>query len=239
MTRPWQTLDSVETDQGRLDLRRRGERDFLITIGGRVLMNASASLSEMALAELACAPLARRQRPRVMVGGLGMGITLKATLDRLGPGAEVTVVELNPVMVTWCRGPLADLNGRALDDPRVTVVIDDVAARIRRSAQPQGRRFDAILLDLYEGPGGAHSELAEPLYGHVALELSRAALGPKGVLAVWGEDPDPAFERRLKAGGFAVECHRPGRGGRHVVYLVRKSAGPPPGRGRTRRRKRQ
>ena len=172
-----------------------------------------------------------------MVGGLGMGITLKATLDRLGAEAEVTVVELNPVMVDWCRGPLADLNGRALDDPRVTVVIDDVSAQIRRSAQPQGRRFDAILLDLYEGPGGAHAHLAEPLYGHVALELSRAALGPRGILAVWGEDPDPAFEQRLKAARFAVQCHRPGRGGRHVVYLAQKAAPPKTARSRTRRKK--
>ena len=227
MTRPWKTLDSVQTDQGRLDLRRRGETDFLITIGGRVLMNASASLSEIALARLACEPLAGRRRSRVMVGGLGMGITLKAALAHLGPDAEVVVVELNPVMVDWCRGPLAELNARALDDPRVTVVVDDVARQIRLATQKNERRYDAILLDLYEGPGGAHPDLTEPLYGDAALEICRSALSPRGILAVWGEDPDKAFERRLKAARFVVDCQRPGRGGRHVVYIARKAAGPP------------
>ena len=224
MTRPWHIVDSIDTEEGLLDLRQRGETDFLITIDGRVLMNASANISEIALAQLACAPLTHAKKPRVLVGGLGMGFTLKAALDALPADAEVVVAELNPIVVTWCRGPMARLTDGAVDDPRVTVVISDVAAVIRSAAlKGAGRRFDAIILDLYEGPykGWEH------LYGDAALEISRAALTANGVLAVWSEDPDAAFEKRLKVARFSVNRQRPGRGGRHVVYIARKTAGGP------------
>ncbi|MFH1124204.1 MAG: spermidine synthase, partial [Pseudomonadota bacterium] len=115
MATPWRTLDSIDIDEGRLDLRQRGETDFLITINGRVLMNASANMSEIALAELACESLKNKKNPRVLVGGLGMGFTLKAALDNLAADAEVVVAELNPIIVKWCRGPLAHLTGGAVD----------------------------------------------------------------------------------------------------------------------------
>ncbi len=153
MATPWRTLDSIDTDEGLLDLRQRGETDFLITIHGRVLMNASANMSEIALAQLACVSLKTKKKPRVLIGGLGMGFTLKAALDTLSVDAQVEVAELNPVIVKWCRGPLAHLTGGAVDDPRVTVVIDDVAAIIRSAArQGKDHRFDAIILD-YTMPG--------------------------------------------------------------------------------------
>ena len=226
MTRPWRIIDRIDTDEGLLDLRQRGDTDFLITIAGRVLMNASANLSEIVLAQLACEPLKNRKKPRVLVGGLGMGFTLKAALDQLPADAAVVVAELNPIMVRWCRGPIKHLTGGAVDDPRVKVVIDDVAAVIRHAAVTGGgNRFDAIILDLYEGPYGGDPGRGAHLYGDMALASSRSALKPGGVFAVWSEDPDQAFERRLKTAGFSVHRQRPGRGGRHVVYIARETSG--------------
>ncbi len=227
MAKPWRVVDSVDTDAGLLDLRQRGETDFLITIGRRVLMNSSANVSEIVLAELACESLKNKKNSRVLVGGLGMGFTLKAALDNLPADAGVVVAELNPIMVKWCRGPIARFSGGAVDDPRVRIVIDDVASIIRYAAiKGKGNRFDAIILDLYEGPHGGAPGRGEYLYGDMALELSSSALKTDGVFAVWSEDPDKAFEKRLKAAGFSVNRQRPGRGGRrHVVYIARKTSG--------------
>ena len=226
MTRPWRIVDSIDTDEGLLDLRQRGETGFLITIDGRVLMNSSANISEIVLAELACETLKGKKNPRVLVGGLGMGFTLKAAIDNLPADAEVVVAELNPIMVNWCRGPIAHLTGGAVDDPRVKVVIEDVASVIRYAAMKGTRnRFDAIILDLYEGPYAGDQGRGEYLYGARALELSSSALKTDGVFAVWSEDPDKAFEKRLQAARFLFDRQRPGRGGRrHVVYIARKTS---------------
>jgi len=218
--KPWQTLERVETPEGRLELRRRGERDFLITIGGRVLMTSAAHRSEDDLARLACAAMVKRPRPRVLLGGLGMGYTLRAALDLLPPAAEVTVVDLNPAVVDWCRGPLATLTDTAVADRRVRVEIGDVAGTI---AAGRSGELDAILLDLYEGPkpsrrlGGP----PDPLYGAPAVASAWSALRAGGVLAVWAEEGDPSYQARLRAAGFEVELHHGGgRGGRtHVVYV--------------------
>ena len=227
MTRPWRIVDRVDTDEGLLNLRQRGETDFLITIDNRVLMNSSANRSEIVLAELACEPLKNKKNPRVLVGGLGMGFTLKAAIDKLPADAEVVVAELNPIVVKWCRGPIAHFSGGAVDDPRVNVVIDDVAAVIRYAAMKgRGNLFDAIILDLYEGPHEGDHGRGKYLYGDMALALGRSALKAGGVFAVWSEKPDKAFEKRLKAAGFSVNRQRPGRGGhRHVVYIARKMSG--------------
>jgi spermidine synthase len=215
--RSWETLDAVDSPDGRLELRRRGESDFLITVAGRVLMNSAARRSEEALAREVCARLPRPQTPRALVGGLGMGLTLRAALDCLPGDARVVVAELNPVVVDWCRGPLAAVNARAVEDSRVEVVVADVAEVIRSA---RARRFDAIAIDLYEGPSGGRDS-DEPFYGRRALAETRAALVSGGVFGVWAERPDPGFERRLRAAGFAFESSRPGRGGlRHVVYTA-------------------
>jgi spermidine synthase len=217
--RPWQILDSVDSPDGRLELRRRGECDFLITLAGRILMNSAARRSEVALAELACTRLTGRAAPRVLVSGLGMGLTLRAALDGLPRAARVVVVELNPAVVDWCRGPLADLNARALDDARVEVAVRDVAAVIRGAAG--GRRFDAILLDLYAGPAAGRGGREDPFYGERALATVRSALVRGGVFGVWAERPDPAFEKRLRKADFEVAKQRPGKGGlRHAIYLA-------------------
>jgi spermidine synthase len=219
MTRPWQILASTPTDEGLLELRRRGDRDFILVVGGRVLMTSVHHRSEDRLATLACAELAGIAAPRVLVGGLGMGFTLRAALDALPAGARVVVVERSAPVAAWCRGPLAGLTGDAVSDPRVEVRIADVA-QVIADARPAAH--DAILLDLYEGPNASSQRRDDPFYGAAALALTRAALAPGGILAVWSEDPDVAFERRLQAAGFAVSVHRVGHGGRvHLVYLGR------------------
>jgi spermidine synthase len=219
---PWKTIESVPTDDGPLELRARGERDFLITIQGRVLMNSHANRSELALARLACAALSEREAPTLLIGGLGMGCTLRAALDALPSPARVQIYDINAVVERWCRGPLSMLNGAALEDPRVTFELGDVAAAIATHADDRRRaRLDGIVLDLYEGPNSGSHPKRDPFYGSQALDCTRRALRPGGVFGVWSEAPDEAFEKRLHKVGFAVERQRPGKGGlRHVVYLA-------------------
>jgi spermidine synthase len=218
VTRAWTTLATVATAEGPLELRRRGDADFLIVIAGRVLMTSAARRSEEALATLACAELRGRPAPRVLVGGLGMGYTLRAALDALPAAAAVTVAELQPEVIDWCRGPLAPLTGGAVADPRVAVVVGDVARVI---AQAGAGAYDAVILDLYEGPHAATQRADDPFYGPSALARTRAALAPGGVFAVWSEEEDAAFAARLPAAGFTVRLHRAGRGGRsHAVYVA-------------------
>jgi spermidine synthase len=221
MAQPWKTIESIATDEGILELRQRGERDFMIMIGSQVLMNSLANRSEVMLGQLGCGHLSESERPRVLVGGLGMGFTLKAALDTLPATARVVVAELNPAVLEWCRGTLAALTENAVYDPRVTVEIGDVASLIRKSAVNGGEsRFDAIILDLYRGPHAKTHHSDDPLYGSRAIENMRAALKPCGVVAVWGENYDEGFDKRLRSAGFTVTTDRPGRGGlRHVVFL--------------------
>jgi len=220
--RAWETLDAIETAEGCMELRRRGEKDFIITVAGRVLMSSMAHLTEVAVAEIACGEVAGRESPRVLIGGLGMGFTLRAALDALPRTGRVVVAEINEAVVRWCRGPLAPLTGRAAMDFRSKIVVEDVAEVIAGAARDAEKRFDAIILDLYEGPRRATQGREDPFYGPEALKRTRQALTPKGVLAVWSEDPDAAFEKRLRTGGFNVERRKPGKGGpRHSVYLAR------------------
>jgi spermidine synthase len=231
MALPWKRLAWVDTPEGRLELKQRGPRDFLITVDGRVLMNSSAQRSEIALGRIACRHLQHHPQPGVLLGGLGMGFTLRAVLDLLPAAGRVLVAELNPVVLAWCRGPLAVLTDSAVDDPRVRVEIADAADLIRRAACRQAA-LAAIVLDLYTGPYAHTHGRSDPLYGAGAVARAHAALKPGGVFAVWGENFDPGFETRLRAGGFEVTIARPGRGGfRHVVYRACKGvpgSGPGP-----------
>jgi spermidine synthase len=221
---PWRTVESLETPHGKLELRQRGERSFLITIAGHILMTSERHHSEMDIAKLASAALGDLPRPRVLIGGLGMGYTLRAALDHLPPGARVTVVELNAAVIAWCAGPLAILTKGATTDKRVTMVVADVA-RVIADASPGS--FDAIVLDLYEGPHQANNRAHDPLYGLAALKRTAAALTEDGALAVWSEEPDQAFEDRLAA-DFRVERHRGTGGGRkHAIYIARRAIGRP------------
>lgn len=224
MARPWKTIESIDTDEGVLELRQRAERDFLITVGGLVLMNSMANRSEVMLGRLGCKSLQEHPAPRVLVGGLGMGFTLRAVLDSLPSTAAVVVAELNPVVLAWCQGPLAGLTDNAVNDPRVSIEIADVAEVVRRTSQENSAvHYHSILFDLYKGPHFRTDPLHDPLYGSRAVACVRKALLPGGVFAVWGENYDEGFVRRLRQAGFRVDSQRPGRGGlRHVVFLAEK-----------------
>ncbi len=201
-----------------MELRQRGVKDFLIVVGGRVLMSSTAFRSELAVADLACKPLALVDKPQVLIGGLGMGYTLRAALDVLPADAQIKVAELNPRVVQWCEGALGALTQNALADARVRVHVGDVAKLIGDSRA----KWDAIVLDLYEGPHEATQTSDDRFYSKDALLRTKQALKPTGLFAVWAEDLDPAFVKRLQANGFAIEVHHPGKGGRrHTVYLAR------------------
>lgn len=234
MPRAHTLIERVDTPEGPLELRQSGERSFMITIAGRVLMTSQRTRSELAVAELACTVLAGRPAPRVLIGGLGLGFTLRAALDALPrKGTKVDVAELNPAVERWCRGPLAALTNDAVSDPRVRVVLGDVTALIREA---DGRpRYDAIILDLYLGPVDLPRGRVDPLYGSEILELTAGALKPGGVYSVWSEEPNTRFEERLRKLGFKVDLVRPQGGGpRHAVYVAIKRE-PRTGTGKSRR----
>lgn len=221
MATPWRTIHSIDTAEGVLQLRQRGASDFLITIDGRVLMNSASHRSEAELARLACSGLKTSPRPGVLISGLGMAFTLRAALDCLPLGGRVKVVELNPQVVEWCRGPLASLTGRALEDPRVTVEVADVCEVIARPLAGD-ERYGAVIFDLFEGPDSHDTSPRQRIYGKRAVRQVRAALTEDGLFAVWAEQPDSAFEQRLAAAGFKVQGRRSAKGGyRYWLYLAR------------------
>lgn len=224
MARPWKTLDSISTEEGVLELRQRGAKDFLITVGGLVLMNSMNNRSEIVLGQLGCQHLKDHPAPRVLVGGLGMGCTLRAVLDCLPSSAEVVVAELNPIVVKWCQGPLAPLTEGAVNDPRVRVEIGDVATLVRRAAKDfRGDKFDAVVYDLYKGPHPKTDRVRDPLYGSQAILNVRAILKSDGLFTIWGENYDEGFEKRLTTGGFKANSQRSGKGGyRHVIFTGMK-----------------
>ncbi len=225
MALPWKSLEKVQTPDGELELRRRGD-DFLILIAGRVLMNSRANRSELALARFTCEALAAHgeaEAPLMLIGGLGMGCSARAALDAMPEGGRLVICEVNAVVARWCRGPLAAVNGDLLSDPRVTLEMQDVSRFIERWAGDRSLpRFDAIVLDLYEGPHAGTSARRDPFYGREALDRTRRALRRGGVFSVWSEAPDEGFEQRLTSTGFTCQRRRPGRGGlRHAVYVAR------------------
>lgn len=215
--KPWKTLATAATDEGPLELRQRGDKEFLLVIGGRILMTSHERTSEERLATLACALLGAS--PRILIGGLGMAYTLRAALDALPTDARIDVAELVPEVEQWCRGPLSVLTNNAVADPRVTIIHGDVSRVIRKVASTT---YDAILLDLYEGPHAASQRGDDRFYGPGALDRSSRALKAGGVLAVWSEDPDEAFLRRLRGAGYTVTVDRSGTTRVHVVYLAVK-----------------
>jgi len=198
---------------------------FSIKIPGRGdLMNSRMHGSEKALAELACAKIAGVKKPRVLIGGLGMGFTLAATLQTVGPDAEVVVAELVPEVVDWNRTLIGAPSGHPLADPRSRVHVGDVADLIRQSS----RGFDAVLIDVDNGPEALVRRENDWLYSGDGLRATRAALRPRGVLAVWSASPDRAFSKRLQHAGFdvnehVVRPHRAGKGPRHTIWIAAES----------------
>ncbi len=221
---PRELIDTAPIPGGdELKLYRRGD-DHIIVLDRNELMNSRMSGSEEALASLAAERLAGRKAQRWLIGGYGMGFTLRKALELLGSDAEVDLVELVPQIVEWARGPMADLTGACLDDPRLTLKLGDVGEAIRGS---QGR-YDAILLDVDNGPDGLVRAANDGLYGTAGITAARSALKPGGVVAYWSAAPDPAFTKRLKASGLAVEeqmvrARSNGKGPRHTIWLASKS----------------
>jgi spermidine synthase len=217
---PWETLGRARADGGgELVLVRRGD-EHVIRVDGKDLMSSRVYGSEQALASLALKDLPVTA-PRILVGGLGLGYTLRAALDLLPPGAAVTVVELLTAVVEWNRGPLGPLCAHPLDDPRVTVQVGDVGAFLRKAHV----RFDAILLDVDNGPVALTRKANQALYGDTGLATAKRALRPGGILAVWSAAPVPDFERRLSRQGFSVAAHTvPARGAaggpKHTIFVA-------------------
>jgi spermidine synthase len=207
-----------------LRLFRRGG-DFMIVLDRNELMNSRMSGSEEALATMTCERLASRA-PHLLIGGYGMGFTLRAALGALEPEARVTVAELVPEIIAWARGPMEALTAGCLDDSRVRVVEDDVAAVIGAARAS----YDAVLLYVDNGPDGLTRTGNDRLYSAAGLAAAKAALRPGGILAVWSAAPDNAFARRLGVAGFAVEevavrARSNGKGPRHVIWFARKPGG--------------
>ena len=205
-----------------LSLFRRGD-DFMIVLARNELMNSRMSGSEDALATLTLERLGGRSAPHLLIGGYGMGFTLRAALKGLPRGGKLTVAELVPEIIDWARGPMAELAAGALDDPRVAIALRDVADLIQEANDP----YDAILLDVDNGPDGLTRDANDRLYSRAGLAAAKATLKPGGILAIWSAAPDAAFARRLKSAGFAVEeiavrARSNGKGPRHVIWFARK-----------------
>ena len=220
---PRELLGTAQVPGGEtLTLYRRGG-DFMIVLDRNELMSSRMSGSEEALANMTIDRLAGRAAPHLLIGGYGMGFTLRAGLARLGTDARVTVAELVPEIIDWARGPMAELMAGCLDDPRVTLAMQDVADAI---AEGRGR-YDAILLDVDNGPDGLVRGANDRLYTMRGLAAARAALKPGGVLAVWSAGADAAFTRRLVDAGFAVDevkvrARSNGKGPQHVIWFARR-----------------
>jgi spermidine synthase len=217
---PWVHLDTARVPGGdTLRLLRRGN-EFSIMAGATALMNSRMSGSEIALAELACDRLRVRRRCRMLIGGYGMGFTLRAALSGLRADAEIVVAELVPAIIEWARGPMAELTADCLEDSRVHIRSGDVGETIAAARA----RFDAILLDVDNGPDGLSRNANNRLYTPQGLKAARSALRPGGLLAIWSAAPDAVFKTRLGHAGFAVEeviaRANKGKGGRYVIWIA-------------------
>jgi spermidine synthase len=223
---PWRLLDSAQVPGENEDLRlyQRGA-EFSIRVDGSELMNSRAHGSEDAMAQLACGRIASIPCPKVLIGGLGMGYTLAAALNKLGTESQVVVAELVQAVVAWNRGPLATLACHPLDDDRVTVRETDVAEILRA----EHLAYDAILLDVDNGPKGLTRKSNDWLYTRTGLDATFAALRPAGVFALWSASPDQGFTQLLRKAGFQVDgervrargCHG---GGYHTIWIAGRDA---------------
>ena len=203
-----------------LSLFRHGD-DFMIMLDRNELMSSRMSGSEAALGSMTCQRLRSPVGARLLIGGYGMGFTLRAVLAELGPDARITVAELVPGIIAWARGQMTAMAKGCLDDPRVEIVIDDVAKLINGAKEV----YDAILLDVDNGPDGLTRQANDGLYTAPGLESARAALRPGGILAIWSASADAVFTRRLKRAGFAVDevkvrARENGKGPTHTIWFA-------------------
>ena len=221
---PWSHIDTARVPGADVELRlmRRGT-EFSMMLGQNELMNSRLSGSEEALATLACRRLETVKRPHLLIGGLGMGFTLRAALAVLGTEARITVAELVPAVIAWARGPMAGIFGDSMTDPRVSIREGDVADVIKAKASA----FDAVLLDVDNGPEGLIRKANDALYDLGGLKAIRKALRPGGVLAVWSSGPHPLFSKRLRDAGFevnevGVRATTKRSGAHHVIWFATK-----------------
>ncbi|OEU74233.1 MAG: hypothetical protein BA874_02695 [Desulfuromonadales bacterium C00003068] len=221
---PWKLLDvgSIPNNGGELRLHQRSDEFMISIVGGGVLMTTRMHGSEDVLAERACSGLAGSSSANVLIGGLGMGFTLASALTHLGSEAQVTVAELVPKVIQWNQGELGKAAGCPLDDQRVKVFEGDVGTLIRKGSST----YDAIILDVDNGPDGLTRKGNNWLYTHKGLMASCAALRPRGILAVWSAADDRSFTERLKKVGFTVETIQVGahnnKGQKHTIWLARR-----------------
>src|ERR1700726_3822371 len=221
---PWLQIDTSRVPGADVELRlmRRGA-EFSMMLGQNELMNSRLSGSEEALATLACRQIEAVKAPHLLIGGLGMGFTLRAALAVLGSEARIVVAELVPAVIAWAEGPMADMFGDSLKDPRASIRSADVVAVIGSHVSA----FDAILLDVDNGPEGLIRKANDALYDLKGLKAIRRALRPKGVLAVWSSGPNASFSKRLREAGFdvsevAVRATTKRSGARHVIWFATK-----------------
>jgi len=220
---PFEQIGSAQLPDGvEMRLIKRGE-DFTIFLNRDELMSSRMSGSEEALATMTADRLGKRPKQQWLIGGYGMGFTLRAALAVVGGDAGLTVAELVPEIIDWARGPMEHVAAGCLDDPRVTVVKDDVAMLIGTARQG----YDAILLDVDNGPDGLTIRANDRLYSNQGLRAAMAALTPGGILAVWSAHPDAAFAKRLMSAGFKVDevvvrARANGKGPRHVIWFAKK-----------------
>ena len=222
---PWEKIDTarIPGTNDELRLMRRG-KEFSIKLGSNELMNSRLSGSEEALATLTAKKIEKVASPRLLIGGLGMGFTLRAALAVFGSKARIVQAELVPAVIAWARGPMAEIFGDSLADPRVNIREGDVAEIIRSHRGA----FDAILLDVDNGPEGLTRKANDALYSSTGLNATHTALRPGGVLAVWSSGPNPAFAKRLRGARFDVNevnirATGKGRGVRHIIWIASKS----------------
>ena len=221
---PWLLIDSAVVPGAEVELRlkRRGD-EFSMMLGDNELMNSRLSGSEEALATLACRRIESVKRPNVLIGGLGMGFTLRAALAVLGPEARIVVAELVPSVIAWARGPMAQLFGDSLSDPRASIREADAVDVIRS----HDSAFDAILLDVDNGPEALIRKANNSLYDLKGLKTIYRALRSNGVLAIWSSGPNPAFTKRLGDAGFEVNevnvrATARRKGVRHLIWFATK-----------------
>jgi spermidine synthase len=222
---PWSQIDTARVPDSDVELRlmRRGA-EFSMMLGQNELMNSRLSGSEEALATLACRQIEAVKAPHLLIGGLGMGFTLRAALAVLGSEARIVVAELVPAVIAWARGPMKDIFGESLSDSRADIRQADVIKVIKS----QEKTFDAILLDVDNGPEGLIRKANDALYDATGLQAIHRALRPAGVLAVWSSGPNPKFTKRLRDAGFsvnevAVRATTKRSGARHVIWFATKS----------------
>jgi spermidine synthase len=221
----WELVGETETPDGHAMRLMMRDGEYLILVDGSTLMSSRTHGSEDALATAIGRHTSSVTRPSVLVGGLGMGFTLRATLTLLPADAIVTVAELVPAVVKWNQGPLASLAGVPLKDPRVRIVVEDVATTLRTHPD----EFDAIALDVDNGPTAFTTSTNQDLYANASIASAYAALGASGVLAVWAASEERAFARRLRLQGFTVRVERVRArlekgGARHFIYLGLKAS---------------